>query len=120
MTYHGHTRKRWRSPTYNSWRAMIYRCTYERHPRYADYGGRGIQVCDEWRKFARFLADVGERPDGMTLDRIDVNGDYEPGNVTWSNVYTQRWNRRDMIATVEYAEDEESEYVPPLADPIPF
>lgn len=94
---HGHSCGRKRSPTYNSWRAMIYRCTYERHPFYPDYGGRGITVCDQWRKFASFLADMGERPTGMTLERIDVDGDYAPGNVRWADAYAQRWNRRDMV-----------------------
>lgn len=75
---------------------MIYRCTYPRHPFYPDYGGRGITVCDEWRTFSNFLSDMGERPDGMTLERDDVDGNYEPGNVRWADTYTQRWNRRDM------------------------
>jgi hypothetical protein len=88
-----------RSPTYNSWRAMIERCHYQPHPFYADYGGRGITVCDRWRGrggFANFLVDVGERPKDMTLDRKDVDGNYEPGNVRWADSKTQRWNRRDM------------------------
>lgn len=93
---HGHAVGGKRSPTYNSWRAMIYRCTYERHPYYPDYGGRGITVCDRWRTFANFLADVGIRPEGLTLERVDVDGNYEPGNVTWADNYVQRWNRRDM------------------------
>jgi hypothetical protein len=100
---HGHTTgprgQGKRSPTYNSWRAMIERCTREQHPRYPDYGGRGVTVCERWRGrggFARFLEDVGERPAGMTLDRIDPNGHYEVGNVRWATVIEQRWNRRDM------------------------
>lgn len=100
-TSHGHCSNGHRSPTYNSWRAMIYRCTYPRHPFYPDYGRRGITVCDEWRSFANFLADMGERPDGMTLERVDVDGNYEPGNVIWADNYTQRWNRRDMQERAE-------------------
>lgn len=86
-----------RTPTYNSWRAMIERCTYARHPFYPDYGGRGINVCDRWRRFAAFLEDMGERPAGHTIDRDDVDGHYEPGNCKWSDRYQQRWNRRDMV-----------------------
>jgi hypothetical protein len=80
---------------------MIGRCRYPHHPRYADYGGRGIKVCDHWQGqdgFAHFLADVGVRPEGMTLDRCNPDGDYEPGNVRWSDAKGQRWNRRDMAA----------------------
>lgn len=105
MKTHGH-RGGTRSPTYNSWRAMIYRCTYERHPFYPDYGGRGITICEAWRKFDNFLRDMGERPANATLDRIDVDGNYEPGNVRWADKYYQRWNRRDMVdrltMTLEY------------------
>lgn len=75
---------------------MVSRCTYEKHPFYPDYGGRGITVCDAWRTFANFLADMGPRPEGMTLERSDVEGNYEPGNAVWADTYTQRWNRRDM------------------------
>lgn len=80
---------------------MISRCRYPSHPRYADYGGRGIKVCDQWQGrggFARFLADVGVRPAGMTLDRLDPDGDYTPANCRWSDTKAQRWGRRDMAA----------------------
>lgn len=99
MLTHGHTRGRRRSPTYISWLSMLARCTYETHPRWPDYGGRGIQVTDRWRGrqgFTNFLADLGERPAGMTLDRINPDGDYEPANCKWSTLIEQRWNRRDM------------------------
>jgi hypothetical protein len=105
MRRHGHSpNNRRRTPTYNSWRAMVERCTYPPHPFYADYGGRGIAVCDRWRhSFAVFLADMGARPVGHTLDRLDVDGDYEPGNCRWSTVKQQRWNRRDMAARLQLA-----------------
>ncbi len=93
MTKHGH-RKGKRSPTYNSWRAMMERCTYKRHPWYRIYGGRGIIVCDAWRTFANFLADMGERPEGMTLDRIDSDGNYELSNCRWATPKQQAMNRR--------------------------
>lgn len=108
MLTHGHRRtNRHRTPTYNSWRGMIERCTRESHPFFEHYGGRGITVCGQWRGkggFARFLADVGERPEGRTLDRIDVDGNYEPGNVRWATGSEQRWNRRDMRAMQEQRE----------------
>lgn len=105
---HGHYRNGRKSPTYVSWDSMIARCHRPTHPYYRDYGGRGIRVCDRWRGlggFARFLADVGERPPGLTLDRINVEGDYEPGNVRWATLRQQRWNRRDMIARRQMEEE---------------
>jgi hypothetical protein len=96
---HGHARRGHRSPTYISYISMRARCQRPGHPKYADYGGRGITICDRWLErdgFVNFLADVGERPAEMTLDRINVNGNYEPGNVRWATLIQQRWNRRDM------------------------
>lgn len=86
-----------RTPTYNSWRAMVERCTRPAHPFFESYGGRGIRVCERWRHdFAAFLADMGERPAGLTLDRINVDGDYCPENCRWADRFAQRWNRRDF------------------------
>jgi hypothetical protein len=90
---HGHTRGGRQSPTYNSWMGMIDRCTKPNHIGYATYGGRGIKVCERWRKFADFLADMGERPEGKTLDRIDSYGNYEPGNCRWATTSEQMLNR---------------------------
>ena len=62
---------------------------------WANYGGRGIRMCDEWlNSYAAFLAYMGERPEGMTLDRIDVDGNYEPGNVRWATPLEQARNKR--------------------------
>jgi len=94
---HGHRRRGQISPTYSSWRAMINRCRYPYINRYENYGGRGIVVCDRWLVFDNFLADLGERPEGTSLDRIDPNGDYEPGNVRWSTASEQQTNRRPHI-----------------------
>jgi hypothetical protein len=74
---------------------MIQRCTNPKFHQFKDYGGRGIQVCDRWREsFEAFLADMGEPPEGHTLDRIQNYGDYEPGNCRWATRDEQRKNSR--------------------------
>lgn len=83
-------------PRYEVWRGMLQRCLNPAHQAYARYGGRGITVCNRWRRsFADFCADVGQRPDGGTLDRIDNDRGYEPGNVRWVTRQAQAQNRRD-------------------------
>jgi hypothetical protein len=74
--------------------AMLQRCEYLRHKSFARYGGRGITVCESWHAFENFLADMGQRPAGTTLDRINPDGNYEPGNCRWATPLEQRHNRR--------------------------
>lgn len=83
------------TPTYTSWQKMKTRCMNKSDKHYSYYGGRGVKVCDRWvNSFANFLADMGERPQGETLDRIDPNGDYEPSNCRWSTRSVQSRNTR--------------------------
>jgi hypothetical protein len=83
-------------PAWQSWNAMRKRCLDPKSPMYGQYGGRGITICERWQHFEHFLADMGPRPLGMTLDRIDNEKGYEPGNCRWADSKTQRRNRRDV------------------------
>lgn len=95
-TKHGHCRGKHNSPEYVSWRKMIERCTDVRNNRYEFYGKRGVRVCDEWlHSFEMFLAHIGPRPSPKhSIDRINVEGNYEPGNVRWATPEMQVTNRR--------------------------
>lgn len=94
-TKHGHSPAKGATSIYMTWGDMVGRCTNPTHKRWADYGGRGITVCERWRDFRNFLADMGDRPSPqMTLDRIDNDRGYEPGNCRWVSQSTQNRNRR--------------------------
>lgn len=101
-TKHGHSK----SPTYKSWAGAKDRCTNPNTPYYSSYGGRGIKMCDRWaRSFEAFLEDMGERPSPKhSLDRIDNNGNYEPGNCRWSTMEEQANNRRSNRAFSAFGE----------------
>jgi hypothetical protein len=101
------------SREYSSWMAMVGRCHSPTHKDFPRYGAKGIKVCPEWREsFAAFFAEIGPRPEGTSVDRIDGNKGYEPGNVRWATPLQQARNRRDLtivqtpagvMALVDYA-----------------
>lgn len=84
----------WGTQEYWIWHSMKYRCQNPNHKNYKDYGGRGIRVCDAWQDFSNFYADMGNRPEGLTLDRINNDGNYEPENCKWSTQREQSMNTR--------------------------
>lgn len=93
FTQHGHTKGLSRTPEHSSWRKMLERCESPSAKEYAEYGAKGVKVCDRWHDFAQFLADMGARPPGTTIDRIKNEKGYEPGNCRWATREVQMQNR---------------------------
>lgn len=91
----GHRKSKTRA--YRVWQNMIRRCSNPKDWAYRWYGGRGISVCERWRDFTKFLEDMGQPPDGLEIDRINNNGNYEPGNCRWATIQEQMNNRRNTI-----------------------
>ncbi len=89
-----------RTVEYSAWVSMRSRCNSPKNPRYGRYGGRGIKVCERWQDYDNFLADMGRRPgEGLSLDRVNNDGDYEPNNCRWATIEEQANNRTKTYAT---------------------
>ena len=96
LNEHGHSKKGKVSPTYSSWRSMKDRCVYRNNQNYKE---KGVIICETWLTYTNFLEDMGERPKGKTLDRIDPDGNYEPENCRWATPKEQRLNQRNKLIT---------------------
>lgn len=98
---HGHNRRGKTTSEYMTWAAMLQRCDNPKDKAFHNYGGRGITVCERWHKFENFLADMGLRPKGLTIERIDNDGNYELANCRWTTRSEQNSNQRTRIVTAD-------------------
>lgn len=95
---HGYARRgKLRSRTYRIWIGIHTRCNNQKKKEWSRYGGRGIKVCERWHRFENFLADMSDCPDGLTIERINSNGNYEPGNCRWATHHDQTRNKRTNV-----------------------
>jgi len=96
---HGEGSYKFYTPEYSAWQSMRGRCLNPNNTKYYCYGARGIKVCERWNSYENFLQDMGRKPDKRySLDRINVNGDYEPSNCRWLDPEGQYWNRQGSLA----------------------
>ena len=86
-----------KSKTYRTWKEMRQRCGNPNADQYKWYGGRGVKICERWSDFVNFLVDMGERPEGKTIDRIDSDKDYEPSNCRWATPKEQAETNRGVF-----------------------
>lgn len=91
------------TPTYRSWYSMLERCRNPSNASFRFYGARGIHVCERWHNIVNFVDDMGVRPVGMTLDRVNGEGDYEPGNCRWATEIDQQRTKRSVRCSIEIA-----------------
>ncbi len=94
LTIHGHTLSGKMSRTYSTWQSVKSRCLNPNHHKYKYYGGMGVKICERWMKFENFLKDMGEKPKGLTIHRINPFGNYNPRNCKWADYFEQNGNRR--------------------------
>lgn len=107
MNYkHGQARKGQKTPEYRVWTDMKKRCLNPNYIGYKNYGGRGIKICDRWLNFENFFEDMGNKPEGLMLERMDNDGNYESGNCKWATRKEQNNNKRDykerIMGKVQY------------------
>jgi hypothetical protein len=103
---HGDAKKGAIAVEYATWQAMLRRCDTPSNIGYPNYGGRGIKVCERWHDYRNFLADMGRRPPNLSLERKNVDGDYEPSNCIWATPREQRLNQRPRLRLDQFSDEE--------------